>query len=955
MKNITTYHIIVYLVLILSSLFAGAQSKQYVVVNSQSEYQVEKRISNDYLWEIFDEHNNNAPQTNFNIVSVKPIGKTDNILSTTNKISVNWVKEGKYNLRLTEKNTNNCSRYNYLNVSVLKLDFQDSSLPKDPVPAITENSPTEVSFNIDFIGENLDDANNIELKYSINGEIQPSVVCSNNNQNIIVANSTINQDLLITDEDELKHKVKIESFSYNNEGKKYDFDISKNNIEFEFRVTSAPIASKIYPVGYDSNLDAIANNSHTNPLYIFKNTKISFRTEENANYKYFWGYLKPGDTNAVDLGTDSHITDKIKFNKSGIWTIELFVQDKISNAISETRKFYINVLSDKSTLVISNLEELRKMPICSGNKNSKEYINVKLHYEGALPWTFEYYTSLDVVAKTPDDAISINKNDYILRVPRPINDSDDPLDFSISLVNAKTVIGDLPVTEDPANQEVTCRILPHFEYPISDHKSTVLKGETAEYTIEYKTLALEILWDLGSLDPSKVTYKGDKKESIVVDWDVAPGDYTISYTPITALCDGETKSFTIKVVDEVGVQITDGTNALSNLSICKNTTKEIVAEVNFPGTYTYNWTLPGGDSQSGNNNKVTVNKGGEYTVVAIDEKGKESNKAVLNVTILDLPIVDLGEDAVLFKSELKILDAGNPGAQYVWSNGAKTQTITVNKEGNYSVEVIDINSCKGSDDVNILYNENSFSLEFENSTVAFCKEKSITLEPTLKGVIKDLNYKWTNKNDPSKILATSKNYTTSKEGIYEIEASKKDDANDAIKKEITVNLLESPALDFPEIIDSYKGQSVILDALNPNSTYLWSTNETTQRIVVEKEGVYSVIVTNEHNCTANDEVEVVFKEDNAKIILPNAFSPNGDGLNDVFRVPPVYIKGIVEFNMIVYDRVGTIVYNSKKIDKGWDGRYKGKIQQLDTYFYEVKFKTVSGRVEKISGTVTLAI
>ena len=67
-----------------------------------------------------------------------------------------------------------------------------------------------------------------------------------------------------------------------------------------------------------------------------------------------------------------------------------------------------------------------------------------------------------------------------------------------------------------------------------------------------------------------------------------------------------------------------------------------------------------------------------------------------------VPVVDLGDDITILQTQTAVLDAGNPGASYLWSNGALTQTITVgylgNASDNYSVDVT-LNNCTGSDEV----------------------------------------------------------------------------------------------------------------------------------------------------------------------------------------------------------------------------------------------------------------
>lgn len=68
--------------------------------------------------------------------------------------------------------------------------------------------------------------------------------------------------------------------------------------------------------------------------------------------------------------------------------------------------------------------------------------------------------------------------------------------------------------------------------------------------------------------------------------------------------------------------------------------------------------------------------------------------------------------------------------------------------------------------------------------------------------------------------------------------------------------------------------------------------------------------------------------------MPNAFSPNGDGVNDIYRAKTNY-QNIVEFEATIFDRWGTKIFSWTNIDEGWDGNYKGKEAPEGTYYVVV--------------------
>ena len=92
--------------------------------------------------------------------------------------------------------------------------------------------------------------------------------------------------------------------------------------------------------------------------------------------------------------------------------------------------------------------------------------------------------------------------------------------------------------------------------------------------------------------------------------------------------------------------------------------------------------------------------------------------------------------------------------------------------------------------------------------------------------------------------------------------------------------------------------------------------------------------------------------------IPNAFSPNGDNVNDVFEA---YGIGIVEFNMIVFNRWGELMFESNKIENkldglhmgGWNGIYKFILCQDDVYLYVIKYKGIKTSEKIIYGKILL--
>lgn len=109
---------------------------------------------------------------------------------------------------------------------------------------------------------------------------------------------------------------------------------------------------------------------------------------------------------------------------------------------------------------------------------------------------------------------------------------------------------------------------------------------------------------------------------------------------------------------------------------------------------------------------------------------------------------------------------------------------------------------------------------------------------------------------------------------------------------------------------------------------------------------YTLHVTSNNGCgTATDDVLVtVFK----KLTVPNAFSPNGDGINDFWNI--LYLDTYIDASVLVFDRYGRVVFESKGYTKPWDGTFNGKPVPVGTYYYIIDTKTIA---PKLNGSVFL--
>ena len=167
--------------------------------------------------------------------------------------------------------------------------------------------------------------------------------------------------------------------------------------------------------------------------------------------------------------------------------------------------------------------------------------------------------------------------------------------------------------------------------------------------------------------------------------------------------------------------------------------------------------------------------------------------------------------------------------------------------------------------------------------------------------------------------------------------------NDFLKVNLgpdTVLCLDQPAITVKDINNEN----------DPLVAWLWNTGASTSFINIVHPGLYSVTAT-KNGCSTTENIEV---NKDCYTDIPNVFTPNGDGVNDYFYPRELLSKGIVGFNMDIYDRWGQKVFETESTNgRGWDGKFNGKDQPVGVYIYTISTILKNGRTEAYNGNLTL--
>ncbi len=301
-------------------------------------------------------------------------------------------------------------------------------------------------------------------------------------------------------------------------------------------------------------------------------------------------------------------------------------------------------------------------------------------------------------------------------------------------------------------------------------------------------------------------------------------------------------------------------------------------------------------------------------------------------------IFGFNDDTVVCSGDPMIIttDNFNPDdmSTFLWHDGSTNPWFQLSGEDTVWVTVNYADNCSYTDTLAIHY-RNSPELELgDDKTV--CSGDTIDIVYHSDSIV---SYFWSTGDTDTVTTASTPGYYT-----LTVTNAGGCSATDSIY----VNAIPSPEVDLGPDTTIFSDQIYLLDAGNQGAQYIWSTGDTVQTITVNSEGDYWVSVS-QNGCTGYDTVSVFIYPD-CILAVPNAFSPNGDGHNDILYARG---EGFVEMELMIFNRLGELVFQTKDNSIGWDGTYKGKPQPVDAYAYILKGLCVSGRSVMKKGNITL--
>ena len=318
-----------------------------------------------------------------------------------------------------------------------------------------------------------------------------------------------------------------------------------------------------------------------------------------------------------------------------------------------------------------------------------------------------------------------------------------------------------------------------------------------------------------------------------------------------------------------------------------------------------------------------------------------------------------------------IANSNGTAETFIWSstnlfndtlnNSVSDSTLSLDLEPGYYTFYVKYDNqggCFETDSVTIYFPENNYSINGEKN---LCLNDTSTITVVNNNSLINYTYSWSNDSiiitDPN-LSSIDINPKTPQYLAVELIS----DSGCVILDSVFINI---GTLD-TSLVKAFTsdtlvpvGQTITLTSLPNNEQYSWTptsqvnspTNQETKALV--NKSTYFKVTVSDGICSATDSIYVkayTYLCDDPSIFVPNAFSPNGDGNNDV-----LYVRGNMINKMIfrIYDRWGTLLFETTDRLQGWDGTYNGKKLDPDVYDYYLQATCIDNVESIVKGNVTL--
>ncbi len=427
---------------------------------------------------------------------------------------------------------------------------------------------------------------------------------------------------------------------------------------------------------------------------------------------------------------------------------------------------------------------------------------------------------------------------------------------------------------------------------------------------------------------------------------VKPTTTTTYYLQATATC-GQLKDTITITIHKVPAFIT------GDQSICIGEKTTLTAN----GGNSYQWF--GGTNSKTPSMVVSPKVTTTYDVVAYDGSCY-SKKIAATVVVNANPNVAIdGQDTICASYPTKygtIIKGGSSPYLFLWSTGSTQATTSFSSSTStqLGVLIIDNNGCRDSTKLNILVATRPDAIL--NGKFSGCSPVNVSFKNQSEYAS---TYKWIFGDGTTSTLKEPA-HTYTNQGNYTVTLIAQNGfcADTTVIKNC-VSVLTTPIASISYTDNNNKQFSIYNSSKSGNDCIIYfgdgdslkGCDWNTILHVYKEEGEYTLtqIATNANGCSDTVRVTILVEMEGT-LFYPNSFTPDGDGLNDVFYLVGSNIK---QFDLKVYNRWGQLLFQSNDINKGWDGTFKGLPVEQDVYVFKVDYRGAKQGNKQIYGHINV--
>ena len=266
---------------------------------------------------------------------------------------------------------------------------------------------------------------------------------------------------------------------------------------------------------------------------------------------------------------------------------------------------------------------------------------------------------------------------------------------------------------------------------------------------------------------------------------------------------------------------------------------------------------------------------------------------------------------------------GTSPFHYLWNTGDTLSSINNLGAGNYSVAITDKNGCVCDSFITIPESTVILTVNTNNETICKGYSTTLTASPSIVGGI----FHWMPNGQQTSDITVTPLFTTNYSVIYTISGCiAKDTSTVTVNSQPHASIYCSKQTISPD-------DSTELQAMGAIS-FLWNNGLTSDKIFVypDEDTIYCVIASNNNGCFDSTCIKINVRGV-SMLYVPNAFTPNYNGLNDVFLVKSTNIE---KFHIVIFNRWGNLLFETNDINVGWDGKYNGILVPEGVYVYSIE-------------------